>query len=99
MKVVLETEHGSKVICDKNPFLLGRSPECNYKLEGDKASRKHAQIVVEGEQSYIEDLNSSNGTFVNMVQIKGKVEIFKGDLLRFADVRMKVVAGSEKKLH
>ncbi|MFZ5951107.1 MAG: FHA domain-containing protein [Candidatus Rifleibacteriota bacterium] len=97
MKVILEIEHGSKIICDKNPFLLGRNPECDYKLPGDKASRKHAQIVVEGEQSFLEDLNSSNGTFVNMVQIKGRVEIFKGDLLRFADVRMKVLAAGEKK--
>jgi hypothetical protein len=32
-----------------------------------------------------------------MGQISGKVAIYKGDLLRFADVRMKVIAGSEKK--
>lgn len=97
MKVILETERGSRISCDKNPFLLGRSSECNYILEGNLASRKHAQVSVEGERSFLQDLNSSNGTFVNMAQINGKVEIFKGDLLRFADVRMKVIAGSEKK--
>lgn len=96
MKVILETERGSRISCDANPFLLGRSPECNYRLEGDKASRKHAQITVEGEQSYLEDLNSSNGTFVNMHQITGKVPLFRGDLLKFADVRMKVIHASEK---
>ncbi len=96
MKVILETERGTRISCDANPFLLGRSPECHYRLEGDRASRKHAQIIVEGEQSYVEDLNSSNGTFVNMVQISGKAAIHKGDLLKFADVRMKVIAGTAK---
>ena len=96
MKVILETERGRRIVCEKTPFLLGRSPECDFRLEDDRASRKHAQVIVEDEQSYLEDLNSSNGTFVNMTQITGKVPIFKGDLLKFADLRMKVLVGAEK---
>lgn len=96
MKLILETEKGKRIETTSFPFIVGRNPDCHYTLEGNLASRKHAQFTVDGEKLLLEDLNSSNGTFVNMGKISTPVEIHKGDLLKFADVRMKVILGPER---
>ena len=51
------------------PFAIGRD-ECAITITGDRhVSRKHAQITMENNDYFIEDLASSNGTFVNDTQI------------------------------
>ncbi|GAB4268459.1 MAG: hypothetical protein Kow0029_03860 [Candidatus Rifleibacteriota bacterium] len=96
MKVILETEKGKRIEIVKFPFLLGRSSECDFKLESNLVSRKHAKLIVEGEKVLLEDLKSSNGTYVNLNQIEKPTEIYKNDLLKFADVRMKVILAPER---
>ena len=46
-------------------YVLGRSPECELPFDVELVSRKHAQLQIEYDQIYIQDLGSSNGTFVN----------------------------------
>ncbi len=51
-------------------------------LKGDKAvSGKHCKITHENGRFFIEDIGSSNGTYVNQTKIKGKTEIVSGDEL------------------
>ena len=45
-------------------MVIGRSPECNITVNEQSVSRKHASCTIDGEVS-IQDLGSSNGTFVN----------------------------------
>jgi serine phosphatase RsbU (regulator of sigma subunit) len=44
---------------------LGRQADCHVCLAGKQVSRQHAQIVIDGSQHFVEDLGSSNGTFLN----------------------------------
>lgn len=44
---------------------LGRNTDCAVPLAGKQVSRQHAHLYHEGEQFFVEDLGSSNGTFVN----------------------------------
>ena len=44
--------------------LIGRNPECALVLDDDYASGRHAKIYREGEQWFVEDLGSTNGTFL-----------------------------------
>ncbi|MGA8048191.1 MAG: FHA domain-containing protein [Dermatophilaceae bacterium] len=44
--------------------LVGRNPECALVLDDDYASGRHAKIYREGEQWFVEDLGSTNGTFL-----------------------------------
>jgi type II secretory pathway predicted ATPase ExeA len=46
-------------------LLIGRTEDCDLKLDSSFVSRRHCQIVTEGEQSMIEDLGSTNGIAVN----------------------------------
>src|SRR3712207_3660065 len=50
--------------------LIGRSPECDIFLDDVTVSRKHAELVREGDAFTITDLGSLNGTFVNRRRIE-----------------------------
>lgn len=53
--------------------LIGRSPECDVFLDDVTVSRRHAELLREGEQVVIRDLGSLNGTFVNRRRIEEAV--------------------------
>ena len=50
--------------------LIGRSPECDIFLDDVTVSRRHAEIVREGDEFTIRDLGSLNGTYVNRRRIE-----------------------------
>lgn len=53
--------------------LIGRSPECDVFLDDVTVSRRHAELVRDGETFTIRDLGSLNGTFVNKRRIESNV--------------------------
>ena len=60
-------------------IIIGRDKSCNIVINDPLVSRRHAKItVIEGKKFYIEDLNSTNGTYVNNNPIlKGKKILLK----------------------
>ncbi len=74
---------------------IGRDPEtCQIVLNDGETSTKHAVLKKIGLKYYLEDLNSSNGTFLNDVRIQ-KEEINKDDIFRIGKVDFKVQLRSE----
>jgi pSer/pThr/pTyr-binding forkhead associated (FHA) protein len=74
---------GSRFSVNKETTSIGRSSASDIDLEDDEtASRVHAQLTRHGEQLYVEDLGSTNGTYVNGERIIGVVELGLGDELR-----------------
>jgi FHA domain len=62
---------------------IGRSPGCGVAMPEDiYTSTLHARLFRRNEQLWVEDLGSTNGTFVNSEQIKKAVRLGKGDLLQ-----------------
>ena len=59
----------------RNSVVIGRDLDCDIVLDSRDVSRKHSLVTIRGGHSYIEDLNSSNGTFVNSKPISGEVEL------------------------
>jgi len=53
----------------ESEVFIGRSAECEVHLPFNNISRKHARIDFKGEDYVLEDLNSTNGTYVNGVRI------------------------------
>ncbi|MGH0034585.1 MAG: FHA domain-containing protein [Myxococcota bacterium] len=66
---------------------IGGLPDNDVVIGSPAVSRYHAQIVVRGGKVEIEDLNSSNGTFVNGTPIR-TAEIRAGDKIRIGDVEL-----------
>jgi len=53
----------------------GRSNKCALRFNSEEVSAKHARVGFENGEFWIEDLGSTNGTFVNSQQISGRVNI------------------------
>ncbi|HSC75701.1 MAG TPA: FHA domain-containing protein [Pseudomonadales bacterium] len=63
--------------------LLGRGKDCDIVIPGNHLSRNHALILKQGNNLVLKDLDSSNGSHVNEIRIKGEQIIKPGDRLRF----------------
>lgn len=66
----------------KDEFLIGRSPECDMVLEATTISARHARIVRRGDQYELQDLQSTNGTFVGGAKIVSQ-KLRADDRIRF----------------
>lgn len=77
--------------------LIGREVECAISLDSPHVSRYHAKIIVAAAGASIEDLNSSNGTYVNGKRIKERTKISIGDEIRFDDLSFRLTSKSSHK--
>jgi pSer/pThr/pTyr-binding forkhead associated (FHA) protein len=64
---------------------LGRAPTADVRIEDSFASSAHARIFPRGQSMYIEDLGSTNGTFLNERQLRTVVELQPGDTIRIGE--------------
>lgn len=60
------------------PVLIGRSKQCALRFDATEISAKHARLGYENGEFWIEDLGSTNGTFVNQQQISGRATLASG---------------------
>src|SRR6202453_2949752 len=79
------------VVAEKQ-IVVGRSSELDMVLVEDMVSRKHARIAMQSDQIWIEDLGSTNGTFVNGEKIK-RARLKEGDRVLIGTSILKLIAG------
>jgi hypothetical protein len=72
-------------------IVIGRSSELEMVLVEDMVSRRHAKISVEGGDIFLEDLGSTNGSFVNGEKIT-RTKLAEGDRILIGTSIIKVVA-------
>jgi len=72
--------------------LIGREVECAISIDSPHVSRYHAKIIVGATGTTIEDLNSSNGTYVNGKRIKEPTYISVGDEIRFDSLSFRLTS-------
>lgn len=86
-------ENRNNIIIDKECTRIGQTDESDAVICKDTISRFHAVINKEKQEFYIEDLNSTNGTFVNdeVLAYKEKKLLKSNDIVRFADVKYRFV--------
>lgn len=88
---LLYLKTGEKVAISKPEFSIGKSRGADMVLSDSSISRKHADITIRNGHYFVTDDGSTNGTFVNGRRLPARtpIEIFQGDLLRFAEEEMK----------
>ena len=78
-------KRGTEVIIRREQALLGRSRSCQICIPAPQVSRQHCAILIENGQVLVRDLGSTNGTFVNGVQISEQ-QLTTGDTLTIGNV-------------
>jgi pSer/pThr/pTyr-binding forkhead associated (FHA) protein len=74
-----------------NPITVGRSPACDLSVQDTYISSRHARLMNDAGELSIEDLGSTNGTYVNQEIVKGRVQLERGDIVQVGGVIFEVV--------
>jgi hypothetical protein len=82
---------GEFPVVPEKQIVVGRSSELDMVLVEDMVSRKHAKIAMQSDQIWIEDLGSTNGTFVNGEKIR-RARLKEGDRVLIGTSILKLIA-------
>ena len=84
-------EDGAEFPLNSAPLTVGRGGQNDLVLTGDEfASGRHARIDVRGDGAWVQDLESTNGTFVNGARVAGAQRLEVGDVLRVGETDLVV---------
>jgi adenylate cyclase len=73
-------------LTDKD-LVIGRDKGCEVCLPLSGVSSRHSRLTCVGEEYFIEDLGSTNGTYVNGIRIK-KCSLYSNDQIRIGQARV-----------
>jgi hypothetical protein len=73
---------GTTVALGQAPILIGRAPECTLVLEDDFASGRHARFSLQAGVWMLEDLGSTNGTFLGRSKVEAPIAVEPGTPVR-----------------
>lgn len=73
---------GTRISLDSRPILIGRADDSTLVLDDDYASTRHARIAQQGDDWYVEDLGSTNGTWIDRTRITGPTVLRIGAKVR-----------------
>jgi pSer/pThr/pTyr-binding forkhead associated (FHA) protein len=73
---------GERADLDQAPLLIGRGTDAAIRLDDDYVSTRHARIAQSGDQWFVEDLGSTNGTYVGTVRITQPATLTLGTQVR-----------------
>ncbi len=74
---------GRRLALSTGSSIVGRDGEADVRINDPSVSRRHARIVVEGDQVRVEDLESKNGTRVGGVPVSRPTRLAPGDVVVF----------------
>jgi len=92
---ILTVEHGPKElrgvqIVVHGPIIVGRSPGADIVIGASYVSGRHARFSLMGQNLFIEDLGSTNGTAVNGFQVEEPIALRNNDIVNVGDVAIRV---------
>ena len=91
--VVVDSPALDELTVDSAPLPLGRGGQNTVALDGDEfASARHARVEARADGLWVEDLGSTNGTFVNGARVTTPRKLEPGDVLRVGQTDLRVVA-------
>lgn len=86
---------GQEIIIDRD-MLVGRHQDSDVLLQSSEISRKHAAFLLKDRALWVQDLKSSNGTFVNDLRIDAETLLKEGDIVQFAGLKFSVLQPAQK---
>jgi pSer/pThr/pTyr-binding forkhead associated (FHA) protein len=82
ISLALESDvDGTERSFTKPELIIGRTEDCDFQITDDSVSTRHARLSYRYLQWWVEDLQSTNGTFLNDQRVETATVIIKGDEL------------------
>ena len=80
---------GGHALLGVGEHVIGRNPACSVWLDFEGVSRKHARVRIdETHRAVVEDLGSTNGTFVGGVPVAGPAPLGDGDVIKVGETEL-----------
>ncbi|MFL5346072.1 MAG: diguanylate cyclase [Hyalangium sp.] len=87
-------ELGKKYVLDDREYTIGRDENNQIVVDLDNVSRRHARIFGSHDRMFVEDLKSTNGTFLNDQEVLGAQPLRSGDLVKVGGSIFKFLDGA-----
>jgi hypothetical protein len=81
---------GTRVALTGKPILIGRANDSTLVVTDDYASTRHARISENNGVWYLEDLGSTNGTYIGHTKVTGPVPLEAGVVIRIGKTAMEL---------
>lgn len=86
LKIVYPLELVQTVELSEEPLVLGRSREADLMIEDEWVSRRHCQVWVQNQRIWVEDLGSTNGTYVDGNSILFRTQLQLGQRIQLGKI-------------
>ncbi|MCP2093476.1 Forkhead associated (FHA) domain, binds pSer, pThr, pTyr [Actinosynnema pretiosum] len=73
---------GTRITLDGKPIMIGRADDSTLVLDDDFASTRHARLSARGDEWFVEDLGSTNGTYLDRAKVTSPVRVPIGSQIR-----------------
>lgn len=90
LSIVQGAQTGESAELAAGTVLIGRGADCQLLLDDDYVSTRHARVVTADGGVYVEDLGSTNGTYVNGARITAPTTISLSDTVRIGKSILKL---------
>jgi pSer/pThr/pTyr-binding forkhead associated (FHA) protein len=81
---------GETVALDDAPLLIGRGSDAAIRLDDDYVSTRHARIAASGDQWFVEDLGSTNGTYIGSQRLSQPATLQLGSQVRIGKTTLEL---------
>jgi diguanylate cyclase (GGDEF)-like protein len=86
---------GKKFGLEKDEITIGRGEGCEIVLELENVSRRHCSLLQRTDGVFLRDNGSTNGTYLNNVEVRGETPLRSGDLVKVGGAIFKFLFGGE----
>ncbi|NYH80755.1 hypothetical protein FHR84_004123 [Actinopolyspora biskrensis] len=73
---------GTRITLEGRPIMIGRADDSTLVLDDDYASTRHARLSQRGQDWHVEDLGSTNGTYLDRAKVSGPTKVPIGASIR-----------------
>jgi pSer/pThr/pTyr-binding forkhead associated (FHA) protein len=91
LRITAPTAFAGQTFVLADETTLGRAPGCLIQLDDTYVSQVHARVSRSGDELFVEDLGSTNGTYVNRSKVTVPTPLRAGDRLQVGNVVMELV--------
>lgn len=81
----------SEKVVIKDSLVVGRANEKGmYSINDKSVSKNHCSLTVKNRKLYLSDLNSSNHTYLNGIQVRQDAEVHSGDIIKIGNTKLMI---------